>query len=72
MLLRAGAKGAVHRPNLTLFVYLKLRRATETDLGDIRSAIRKGPEGFDERKLLSWPSEAVRERFARLRTGLGL
>lgn len=33
---RAGRRGAIFRPDATLFVLLKLRRLTETDLADIR------------------------------------
>ncbi len=71
-LLRAGSAGRIYRPNLTLFVYLKLRRGTEIDLGDIRKAVPKCAEGFDEARFLRWAAQPLRERYERVRSTLGL
>ena len=70
--MRAGSKGKLFRPNLTLFAYLKLRRGTEIDLQDIFKAISKCPEGFDEIKFLSWAGPATIRRFSQVRKNLGL
>jgi hypothetical protein len=65
-------RGRVFRPSITLFVYLKLRRATGLDLADIRVAVDKCPEGFDETKFLAWSDAPARERYEKLRRKLGL
>ncbi len=71
VLLRHGSKGTVLRPNLTLFVYLKLRRGTEVDLRDIQVAKPLCAEGFDEKKLRRWASPSVLQRFELHRGRLG-
>ncbi|MBS1960844.1 MAG: hypothetical protein JST04_01405 [Bdellovibrionales bacterium] len=70
--LRKGSRGRIYRPNLTLFVYLKLRRGTEIDLEDVRKAAPNCQEGFDEAKFLSWGNEATSAKFRRARKSLGL
>lgn len=72
LILREGRKGRLFRPNLTLFIYLKLRRGTEIDLQDISKAIPSCPEGFDEKKLNRWSNPQVIARFARFRGQFGL
>jgi hypothetical protein len=66
--LQQGARGRVFRPNLTLFVYLKLRRGTSIDLADIREAAGKCPEGFSPGKFDSWSSSypTTRERYEKV------
>ena len=71
VLLREGGKGRVFRPNLTLFVYLKLRRASEIDLLDIEKATLKCPEKLDEQKLQGWGNAKVNSKFAELKAGRG-
>ncbi len=45
--LRAGPAGKIFRPNLTLFILLKLGRASPVDLKDIALAVQKyGPAEF--------------------------
>jgi len=63
----SGSKGKVFRPNITLFVYLKLRRGTEIDLEDIKTVAPKCRESFDELKFRSWASTKVIERLNTLR-----
>ncbi len=70
--IRKGRRGALFRPSLTLFVYLKLRRGSEVDCEDIRRVAPQCPEGLNEARLLSWMSEALRKRFAALRGSLGI
>lgn len=65
VLVRSGLKGKIFRPTLTLFAYLKLKRATAVDLEDIRKAIPHCPEGFDEKKLLGWADENLRRTYGR-------
>ncbi len=60
-----GLKGKVYRPNLSFFVYLKLRRGTDVDLQDIRVARDHCPEGFDEQKFRRWASPVLARRFER-------
>lgn len=62
VLVRTGSKGKIFRPTLTLFVYLKLRRATDVDLLDIKKAIPKCPEGFDEKKFALWADQKLNSR----------
>ncbi|MDR3608289.1 MAG: hypothetical protein P4M08_13040 [Oligoflexia bacterium] len=69
---RAGRKGRILRPTLTLFAYLKLRRGTDIDLSDIRAAVAKCPEGFDERKFRLWADLKTLSRFEQHRAALGL
>jgi hypothetical protein len=52
--IETGSRGRVFRPNLTLFVYLKIRRGSEIDLEDIRKALLVCPEKFSKDRLLSW------------------
>ncbi|MGZ3688606.1 MAG: hypothetical protein ACXWP5_09775 [Bdellovibrionota bacterium] len=72
VLLRKGTRGSVFRPNLTLFAYLKLRRASEVDLGDIRKAVSKCPEGFDETLFLKWADPKTKKKYIALKDKLGL
>jgi hypothetical protein len=72
VLLRQGSVGALFRPNLTFFAYLKLRRGTSIDLEDVRKAVRKCPEGFDEAKFRGWASEELWARFQGERINLGI
>jgi hypothetical protein len=54
-LLRAGAAGNIYRPNLTLFIALKMKRASSIDLSDIREALKNWSSSeLDEKKLQSW------------------
>lgn len=69
--IRDGKKGRVFRPNLTLFVYLKLRRCSEVDLQDIVKAAESCPEGFDLARFEAWADSGLRERLERNRTRLG-
>ena len=72
VLVRTGTKGQIFRPNLTLFVYLKLRRGSEVDLADIRSATPNCPEGFDEKKFRAWAEPSLTRKFEAARAKLGL
>jgi hypothetical protein len=72
ILLRSGSRGNIFRPNLTLFVYLKIRRGTEVDITDISKAVAACSEGFDEKLFRSWSSSAVANRFEKYRQRLGL
>ncbi len=65
--MKRGSQGAVFRPTLTLFVYLKLRRGTPIDLDDIRAAAKKCPESFDLALLRSWGNARVNEKVASLK-----
>jgi hypothetical protein len=69
---KKGAKGIIFRPNLTLFIYLKLRRGTEIDLLDIQKAIPKCPEGFNESKFLKWSNPELNKKFFNVRSRLRL
>ncbi len=68
MLLKQGSRGRVFRPNLTFFVYLKLRRGTSIDVADIHEAAAKCPEGFHIQKFDSWclSHPEVRKRLERV------
>lgn len=70
LIIRTGTAGKIYRPNLTLFTYLKLRRGTEIDLLDIKKAVPKCPEGFDEKKFLKWANEVVEARYRKERAKL--
>ncbi len=72
VLARTGEKGRLFRPTITLFVYLKLRRGTEIDIGDIQKAAQKCAEPFDEKLLLSWGNPKVAERYQKQAPQLGL
>lgn len=55
--LRSFSMGRLLRPDLTLFVYLKLRRGTDRDLYDIRAAVLKiGAREFNVAALAAWAS----------------
>ena len=64
--LRSGKLGRVFRPNLTLFIYLKLGRGTSADWKDIEKAIPHCPEGFNWNKFESWATEKIRLQIPRL------
>ncbi|MCM2276711.1 MAG: hypothetical protein NDJ89_01385 [Oligoflexia bacterium] len=68
--IRAGKTGKVYRPTFTLFTYLKLRRGTEEDLKDIKAAVPKCPEGFDEERFLSWADAKLRAKYFAVREKL--
>ncbi|MEK6706436.1 MAG: hypothetical protein AABZ06_11680 [Bdellovibrionota bacterium] len=68
VLIKQGKLGCVFRPNLTLFVYLKLRRASEIDIKDIQTALQCCPEGLDEEKLLHWPNEKVHKNYLKFKS----
>lgn len=72
ILLKQGRSGRVLRPNLTLFVYLKLRRGTSIDLADIHEVAPKCPEGFHQKKFGSWciSHPEMRERFEKVAESL--
>lgn len=70
--IQSGKKGRIFRPNLTLFVLLKLNRASEIDLKDITTVAPKCAEGFDEKKFDSWASQKIKSIFAKHRKTLGL
>jgi hypothetical protein len=54
-LLQAGAAGNIYRPTLTLFIALKMKRASSIDLSDIREALKHWPSNeLNEMKLQSW------------------
>jgi hypothetical protein len=72
VLIRAGSKGNILRPNLSLFTYLKFRRGTEIDILDVQKALPKCPEGFDEPKFLSWADAKTSARFRAFRKKLGI
>lgn len=56
-ILVSGSVGNVFRPSLTLFIALKLNRASTIDLQDIRVALKKLPAiELDENKLRAWVS----------------
>lgn len=62
--LKSGPKGKVFRPTLTLFVALKLMRATEIDLNDIATATKAWPSGeFEEGLLQSWATPTMKQTF---------
>jgi hypothetical protein len=53
--LQTGVAGNIYRPNLTLFIALKMKRASSIDLSDIREALKNWPSNeLDEKKLQSW------------------
>lgn len=69
----AGPKGKIYRPTLTLFVYLKLGRASEIDLADIRSAVKVcGRHEFDSELYDSWADVKLREKLVECRSKIGL
>lgn len=70
--IQTGKKGQIFRPNLTLFIYLKLRRASEIDLMDVSKAISACPEKFDEKKFLTWADQKLINRFLDLRNRFGI
>ena len=72
VLVRTGEKGRLFRPTITLFAFLKLRRGTEIDVGDIQKAALKCTEPFDEELLLGWGNQKVVERYQKLASRLGL
>src|SRR6185437_3743829 len=54
-LLQTGSNGSVFRPSLSLFIALKMKRASSIDLSDVREALKHWPsEELDEKKLQSW------------------
>ena len=64
---RRGPRGQVLRPSLTLFCALKLRRGTELDLADIRSAVAKeGVQAFNWDKLHIWLTALQRQTLKNL------
>jgi hypothetical protein len=72
-LLRVGSIGRILQPSLTLFLFLKLQRASVSDLNDIRSAIHtRGATEFDARVFHRWASPSLWSRFESLRADLGL
>jgi hypothetical protein len=71
--LRAGAVGRILQPSLTLFIFLKLQRASVSDLNDIRSALHsRGSSEFNARLLQKWASPTLWSRLESLRADLGL
>jgi hypothetical protein len=71
--LRGGRMGTVFRPTLTLFVALKLARATEVDLSDVRSATGHfGASDFDEAAFRQLATPVVLERFEKYRASFPL
>ena len=55
--LKKGPSGTVFRPTLTLFCALKMQRASELDLRDIRAALRKSAgESLNFELLSKWLS----------------
>jgi hypothetical protein len=51
----SGAVGNIYRPTLSLFIALKMKRASTIDLADIREALKKWPaQELDESKLSLW------------------
>ena len=66
-LLKSGSKGNIFRPSLTLFIALKLGRASTIDLKDIRLALEKFPrEELNEIRLKEWLKPAAFQRYLEL------
>ena len=64
VILRSGIKGTIFRPNLTLFLALKLARATEIDLSDIAAAINAyDSKEFDFELFKTMADSKTLERF---------
>ena len=65
--LKSGSNGIIYRPNLTLFIALKLGRASAIDLKDIRLALEKFPhEELHEDRLKSWLSPQAFQQYLKL------
>ena len=57
LLMKHGPVGRIFRPSITLFAALKLRRASELDINDIKAALTKeGSAHLDFEKLNFWLS----------------
>jgi len=70
--IESGLVGKVFRPNLTLFVYLKLNRASDIDLKDILIVAPQCHEGFDEKKFRTWVDQKILNRFEKHRRQIGI
>ena len=65
--------GTVYRPDLTLFIALKLARATAVDLQDVTSAVIKfGAKDFDQKAFERMATPDVWRRFGKNRGAWGL
>ena len=68
VLLQSGAIGNVFRPNLSLFIALKLNRASSIDLQDIRFALDKLPQAeLSETKLKLWLSDKALQKWTEVK-----
>ena len=66
-ILKSGTNGNIFRPNLTLFIALKLGRASAIDLKDIRLALEKFPrEELNETRLKEWLTPEAFKQFCGL------
>ena len=73
VVLKKGPLGCVYKPNLTLFIALKLSRATETDLCDIEFAIKKeGINSFDLKTFYDLTHVDTQKTFDSVRTRFNL
>lgn len=71
--MKTGSQGRIFKPTLTFFVALKLRRGTESDLLDVRAAVRKeGSAKFDNERFNAMVDPVIQARFEGLRSTLGL
>jgi hypothetical protein len=67
--LRTGPKGAIFRPDLTLFLALKLGRGTEIDLSDVASAVKAfDSKEFNFERFKQMVEPKTRELFEKLRS----
>jgi len=61
---KSGPSGRIFKPSLTLFCALKMNRASELDINDIKTAIgHEGIEKCDMEKLKKWLSPSRLEMF---------
>jgi hypothetical protein len=73
VLLISGPVGLVFRPDLTLFIVLKLSRATAIDLEDISSAVHAlGQSEFDFKSFQKMADSSIQKKFLANRNTWGL
>ncbi len=73
VLLKSGAEGSVYRPDLTLFIVLKLHRATPIDLEDIASAVQAlGKSEFNFENFKKMGNDITLKRFLSHQANWGL
>ncbi len=67
VLIQSGTQGRIFRPNLSLFVALKMRRASTIDINDIKEAMKLFPRPeFDEHKIAKWLNDERFELFKKV------